>query len=84
MGHMDRTYKASAESSSRNPHDWGRAMAQALESLARQARSSPDDGSYDDLLGQDLQLHIVESGDGVVLSLTWTPSGPPDDAESQA
>ncbi len=72
---MDKTYSATAESSSRNPQDWGRAMAQAMSSLATQATTDTDQSNWEDLIGEDLQLHIADAGEGVIISLSWTPGG---------
>jgi hypothetical protein len=72
---MEKTYTATAESSSRNPQDWGRAMAQAMSSLATQATSDADQSNWEDLIGEDLQLHIADSAEGVTISLSWTPGG---------
>jgi hypothetical protein len=77
---MDKTYSAAAEASSRHPHDWGRAMAQAMADLASQVGAGADEDSYEMLFGRTLALHLAESEDGVLITLSWTPDQP-DEAE---
>ncbi|HXF02187.1 MAG TPA: hypothetical protein VN601_04285, partial [Arthrobacter sp.] len=56
-------YTASATANSKNPHDWGRAMAAALSDLVEQSES--DATSPDELYGEKLRLVIEETESGV-------------------
>ncbi|MCG2624840.1 hypothetical protein LVY72_23400 [Arthrobacter sp. I2-34] len=69
-------YQASAESNSKEPHDWGRAMAAATSALATQL--SLAGSSHAALFGEDLRLTVTETTDGVAITLTWTPGGSPE------
>lgn len=69
-------YQASAESNSKEPQDWGRAMAAATSALA--AQISLAGSSHTALFGEDLHLTVTETADGVAITLTWTPGGSPD------
>lgn len=70
---MSYSYTASAASSSRDPHDWGRAMASAMTSLAEEADAGGDP-AHEALYGQDLHLSITPTEEGVLITLGWTPS----------
>ncbi|MEV7646183.1 hypothetical protein [Arthrobacter sp. NPDC089319] len=70
---MNATYTASATANSKNPHDWGRAMAVALSDLVEQSES--DAASPDELYGEDLRLVIEETESGVQIHLSWSPGG---------
>lgn len=68
-------FKATETASSKNPGDWGRAMAQAMAKISDQA-AEPDGGvGHEDLYGEDLHLVIRETDDGVEITLTWDPEG---------
>jgi hypothetical protein len=70
---VNATYKASATANSKNPHDWGRAMAAALTDLVDQSES--DATSPDELYGENLCLVIEETETGVQIHLSWSPGG---------
>ena len=60
--------------SSRDPHDWGRAMAVALNRLLEAARQDRNYVGHEHLLGQDLTMRIESEGDGATVHLTWAPA----------
>jgi hypothetical protein len=63
-------YTASAETTSRHPQDWGRAVAVVFERLAEQVAT--DEADVDAaLLGADIALHISETADGARFDATW-------------
>jgi hypothetical protein len=66
------SYTASAESSSRNPQDWGRAVAIIFESLAEQARDAGVGPVETNMLGAEVHLRISSIPDGVTIEGTWT------------
>jgi hypothetical protein len=68
---MNATYTASAAANSKNPHDWGRAMAAALSDLVQQRES--DAAAPEELYGEDLCLVIEETENGVEIHLSWSP-----------
>ncbi|MET1153541.1 hypothetical protein [Arthrobacter sp.] len=70
---VNATYTASATANSKNPHDWGRAMAVALSDLVQQGES--DAAAHDELYGEDLRLVIEETENGVQIHLSWSPGG---------
>jgi hypothetical protein len=70
---VNATYTASATANSKNPHDWGRAMAAALTDLVEQSES--DAASPDELYGENLCLVIEETETGVQIHLSWSPGG---------
>jgi|1186.fasta_scaffold1222385_2 hypothetical protein len=73
---MDAGYRASAESNSKEPHDWGRAMAAAMSALV--AQSSLAGSSHTELFGEVLHLTVTETAEGVDITLTWTPDESPE------
>jgi hypothetical protein len=76
MPAMGTTYIGSAESNSKDPHDWGRAMAAAMSALVAQsslAQSSSEGSSHTALFGRDLRLTVTETADGVGITLSWSP-----------
>ncbi|UNK46437.1 hypothetical protein [Arthrobacter sulfonylureivorans] len=75
---VNATYTASATANSKNPHDWGRAMAAALSDLVEQ--SEGDAASPDELYGENLHLVIEETESGVQIQLSWSPGGQDADA----
>jgi hypothetical protein len=75
------TYSGSESSSSKHPQDWGRAMSAAMTSLVAQARSEGHPVEQENLYGQDLHLLITETGDGVTITLSWSPEAPTDRIE---
>ncbi|MFD1213231.1 hypothetical protein ACFQ36_14405 [Arthrobacter sp. GCM10027362] len=62
-------YTGSAESNSKDPHDWGRAMAAAMSDLL--TRSSIKGSCRKELFGEDLRLTVAETTEGVQITLTW-------------
>jgi hypothetical protein len=67
---------AHATSSSRHPHDWGRAVAIALESLVAQSQHAKTNLETSELFGADLTVRIepltIDRGkDGAAITLTW-------------
>jgi len=74
-GNRESPYTASAESSSRNPQDWGRAVALIFESLAEQARAAGDDPAVANMVGAEVHLRITSIPDGVAITGTWTDVG---------
>jgi len=73
---MGAGYRASAESNSKDPHDWGRAMAAAMSDLV--AQSNLAGSSHAALFGKVLHLTVAETDDGVDITLTWTPDETPE------
>ncbi|OMH34242.1 hypothetical protein [Tersicoccus sp. Bi-70] len=70
---MGKQYRATAEANSRNPQDWGRAMAWAMSDLSTQALA---DDSHERLFGEDLVLRVDPTEQGVGITLTWdAPEG---------
>ncbi len=70
---VNATYTASATANSKNPHDWGRAMAAALTDLVQQSES--DAAAHDELYGENLRLVIEETENGVQIHLSWSLGG---------
>lgn len=70
---MNATYSASAAANSKNPHDWGRAMAAALSDLVAQSES--DTAAHEELFGEPLRMVIEETENGVEIHLSWSPGG---------
>ena len=62
--------------SSRDPHDWGRAMAVALNRLLDAAREDSNFVGHEHLLGEDLTMRIDAEGDGATVHLAWEPVSP--------
>ena len=60
--------------SSRDPHDWGRAMAVALNRLLEAAQQDRNYVGHEHLLGEDLTMRIESEGDGATVHLTWAPA----------
>jgi hypothetical protein len=77
-GNLEGPYTASAESSSRNPHDWGRAVALIFESLAEQARAAGGGPAVTNMVGAEVHLRITSIPDGVAITGTWTDVGQDD------
>jgi hypothetical protein len=61
---------AEAEANSRDPHDWGRAMALAVTRLAEQLASEGSDDIHATLVDRDLCLTIRDDPEGVLISLS--------------
>ena len=64
-------YSAEAEASSRDPHDWGRAMALALTRLAEQlAPEDSEDMMHASLVDRPLSLRIRDDASGVTITVS--------------
>jgi hypothetical protein len=76
------TYTGMDHASSKDPHDWGRAMCAALNRLLEAAQTDRDYLEHQHLLGQDMTMRIDAEGDGVAVHLSWKPQNqqdaPPD------
>ncbi|MBB6406930.1 hypothetical protein [Arthrobacter sp. AZCC_0090] len=68
------SYSALEEASSKNPHDWGRAMATAMTKLLDAARIDGRHFEHEFLYGEELRMRIDENNDGATVKLTWTPT----------
>lgn len=77
------TYRALEHSSSKDPNDWGRAMAVALKRLLEAAQADRSYLEHNHLIGQDITMRIEGEADGVCVYLSWRPQNqddaPPDD-----
>ncbi|MUK00540.1 hypothetical protein GM708_00515 [Vibrio cholerae] len=73
MATTDRKFTATEESTSRHPHDWGRAMAVAISRLADMAREAGDPVHHEALIGEDLHLFVEDTEGGVAITMSWTP-----------
>jgi hypothetical protein len=62
---------ARSSSSSRHPHDWGRSVAIALESLVAQSQGAQTDLETSELFGADLALRIEPLANGATITLVW-------------
>lgn len=62
------------EASSRNPHDWGRALACAVSGLVEQILQSTGTDPCRGATGLALTLHITERPGGEAITVTWQPS----------
>jgi len=63
-------YTAEAEASSRDPHDWGRAMALALTRLAEQLAPEDAEDMHASLVDRPLQLTIRDEAAGVMITVS--------------
>jgi hypothetical protein len=66
-------YSATAESSSMDPHDWGRAMALALTRLADQIAPEGSDDIHSLVVGKGLHLKISDEPGGVTITVSTAP-----------
>lgn len=73
MATTDRKFAATAESTSKHPHDWGRAMAVAICRLTDMAREAGDPVHHEALVGEDLHLFVEDTEEGVNITMSWTP-----------
>lgn len=73
MASMDKKFSVTEESSSKHPHDWGRAMAVAISRLVELAHEAGDVVEHENLYGEHLQLFVRETDDGVDITMSWTP-----------
>jgi hypothetical protein len=67
-------YSATAESSSMDPHDWGRAMALAVTRLAKQIEPEGSGDIHALLVGRDLFLKISDEPGGVAITVSTGPA----------
>ena len=76
---IDKKFTVTEESTSKHPHDWGRAMAVAISRLTDLAREAGDPVHDEALIGEELQLFVADTEDGVAITMSWTPGeqGPP-------
>jgi hypothetical protein len=85
---VDKKFSGTAIATSKNPHDWGRAMSVALEHLLSKARMGGFDIEHEHLYDQNLHINFREAGTGVQISLSWSPEpGAPlreDDPDAEA
>jgi hypothetical protein len=63
-------YSAEAEASSRDPHDWGRAMALALTRLAEQLAPEDSEDMHASLVDRPLHLKIRDDTAGVTITVS--------------
>jgi hypothetical protein len=75
MAETEETYFAEAEATSRDPHDWGRAMALAVTRLAGQLAPAGSPDIHASLVGRDLRLRIRDDPAGVTISIS-SEAGP--------
>lgn len=66
-------YTGAERASSRDPRDWGRALAVALDRLLQAARVDGHYAEHEHLCGTDLTLRIEEDRDGAWISVRWIP-----------
>lgn len=79
METMSNKYSATATASSKHPHDWGRAVSVALTHLIEEAQAKGDDVTENDLFDEDLLMNIRGGGEGVEITLHWTPASSRDE-----
>lgn len=72
------TYFGIEHASSKDPHDWGRAMAVALNRLLEAAQVDRDYLEHKHLLDQDIMMRATADGDGVTVHLSWRPQNQED------
>jgi hypothetical protein len=75
MAEPEENYSAEAEATSRDPHDWGRAMALAVTRLAEQLAPEGSPDIHASLLGRDLLLRIRDDPAGVTITVS-SEAGP--------
>lgn len=73
MATTDRKFTATEESTSKHPHDWGRAMSVAICRLTDMAREAGDPVHHEALIGEDLHLFVEDTEHGVNITMSWTP-----------
>lgn len=73
MTGTEKKYTVTEASSSKHPHDWGRAMAVAISRLVEQADQAGDVVEHENLYNEDLHLFVEENDDGVDITMSWTP-----------
>lgn len=83
MATTDKKFTATEESTSKHPHDWGRAMSVAICRLTDMAREAGDPVHHEALLGEDLHLFVEDTEEGVNITMSWTPREQPVVADSE-
>ena len=82
------TYRAMEHASSKDPHDWVRAMAVALKRLLESAQADRSYLEHQHLIGQDIVMRIEAEEGGACVHLSWRPQNqddaPQDDDERAA
>lgn len=73
--HMDEKYSVTVFSSSAQPKDWGRALAEAMAQLLVLCDGDRSPGR-ERFFGQQLNLVVVEKDDGADITIAWTPQSP--------
>lgn len=61
---------AEAEANSRDPHDWGRAMALAVTRLAEQLAPEGSDDIHASVVDRDFRLTIRDDPEGVLITIS--------------
>lgn len=61
---------AEAEANSRDPHDWGRAMALAVTRLAEQLAPSGSEDIHASVVDKDFRLTIRDDPEGVLITVS--------------
>lgn len=74
MSEAQENFSAEAEASSRDPHDWGRAMALAVTRLADQIAPPDSEDIHAALVGKDLHLNIRDGSGGVTITVSTGPA----------
>ena len=75
MATTDKKFSVTEKSTSKHPHDWGRAMSVAISRLTDLARDAGDPVHDEALIGEDLHVFVADAEDGVSITMSWTPSG---------
>ena len=84
MATMDKKFSVTEESSSKHPHDWGRAMAVAISRLVEMAHEAGDVVENENLYGEDLHLFVRETEEGADITMSWTPRDTNDPSPKRA
>lgn len=71
---MTDRYSVTVAASSGQPKDWGRALADAMSSLAEHCAASGDK-EQEGVFGKDFHLRILgnRQADGVEITVSWDP-----------
>ena len=75
MATTDKKFTVTEKSTSKHPHDWGRAMSVAISRLTDLARDAGDPVHDEALIGEDLHVFVADTENGVSITMSWTPSG---------
>jgi hypothetical protein len=74
MATTDKKFTVTEKSTSKHPHDWGRAMSVAISRLTDLARDAGDPVHDEALIGEDLHVFVADTETGVSITMSWTPS----------